>query len=66
MSLEKEELKKELLRAYEKKLDKALNEGYGQTLRDMEVEVLEIKNAVGKAVLEAKLGLKKNKERGGV
>ena len=66
MSLDKKALKAELMRAYEKRLDKTLNEGYGQTLRDMELEVLEIKNTVGQAVLEAKLKLKKNKESGGV
>ena len=66
MTSEKEELKKKLMREYEKRLDETLNEGYGKTLWDMEDEVMEIKNETGKAVLEAKLRLKKNKESGSV
>ena len=59
MSSEKEELKKKLLKEYEKRLDEALNERSGKTLWEMEDEVQAIKNAVGKEVMEAKLSFKK-------
>lgn len=59
MTSGKEELKKKLMEAYEKKLDGILNEGYGKTLWDMEDEVQELKNEVGREVLEGKLSLKK-------
>ena len=59
MRSEKEELKKKLLREYEKRLDEALNERSEKTLWEMEDEVQEIKNAVGKELMEAKLSFKK-------
>lgn len=62
MSSGKEEMKKKLLKAYEKKLDAMLDEGYGKTLWDMEDEVQETKNEVGKELMEAKLSLKKNEK----
>lgn len=66
MTSEKEELKKKLVKAYEKKLDEMLNEGYGKTLWDMENEVQETKNEIGKELMEAKLSLKKNEKSAGV
>ena len=66
MPSEKEELKKKLVQAYEKKLDEMLNEGYGKTLWDMEQEVQEVKNEMGKELMEAKLSFKKNEELTGV
>lgn len=66
MTSEKEEIKKRLVKEYEKRLDETLNEGYGKTLWNMEDEVQVIKDDMGKAVLAAKLKLKKNKESGGV
>jgi len=66
MTSEKEALKKKLVKAYEKKLDGMLNEGYGKTLWDMEDEVQEAKNEIGKELLEAKLSLKKNEDSAGV
>lgn len=59
MTSEKEELKKELIREYEERLDSALNDGHGETLWDMEDEVMKIKSETGKAVMAAKLKLKK-------
>ena len=64
MTSEKEELKKKLMKDYEKMLDETLNDGNGKTLRDMEDEVTWVKNTQGNAVLEAKLKLKKNKKLG--
>lgn len=66
MASEKEELKKKLMKEYEKMLDETLNDGHGKTLRDMEDEVMGIKNKQGSSVLEAKLRLKKNKKPGGM
>ena len=66
MTSEKEEIKKRLVKEYEKRLDETLNEGHGKTLWNMEDEVQVIKDDMGKAVLAAKLKLKKNKESGGV
>lgn len=66
MTSTKEELKKKLMKEYEKRLDETLNDGYGKTLWDMEDEVQEIKNEQGKAILGAKLSLKKNKKSCGV
>jgi hypothetical protein len=66
MTSQKEDLKKQLMNKYEKGLDKALNEGRGETLWDMEDDVMDFKNEIGRAMMEAKLKLKKNKERGGV
>ena len=66
MTSEKEEMKKKLLKEYEKKLDEMLDEGYGKTLRDMENEVQKTKNEIGKELMEAKLSLKKNEKSAGV
>ena len=66
MTSEKEEMKKKLLKGYEKKLDEMLNEGYGKTLWDMEDEVQKAKNELGKELMEAKLSLKKNEKSAGV
>lgn len=66
MSSGKEELKKKLVQAYEKKLDEMLDEGYGKTLWDMENEVQKAKNEVGKELMEAKLSLKRNEKHAGV
>ena len=66
MTSEKAELKQKLLKAYEQKLDEMLDEGYGKTLRDMENEVQETKNEIGKELIEAKLSLKKNEKPAGV
>lgn len=66
MASEKEEIKKRLMKEYEKKLDKTLNEGYGKTLWDMEDEIDEIEKEMGKALMEAKLSLKKNEKPSGM
>lgn len=66
MTSEKEEIKKKLVKAYEKKLDEMLDEGYGKTLWDMEDEVQKAKNEIGKELMEAKLSLKKNEKSAGV
>ena len=59
MQLSKEELKKKLVKEYEEQLEKTLNEGYGKTLWDLEDEVQELKDDLGRDVMEAKLKLKK-------
>lgn len=66
MPSEKEELKKKLVKAYEQKLDEMLDEGDGKTLWDMEDEVQQAKNEIGKELLEAKLSLKKNEKPAGM
>jgi len=60
MTPEQQEIKNKLLKEYEQKLDKTLNHGYGKTLWDMEEEVQDIKNEIGRVLLESKLKLKKN------
>lgn len=58
MSLSKE-LEDKLVEEYRQKLRKTLNEGHGKTLWDLEDEVQELKDDLGRDVMEAKLKLKK-------
>lgn len=58
MALSKE-LEDKLVEEYRQKLRKTLNGGYGKTLWDLEDEVQEIKDEMGRELMEAKLKLKK-------
>ncbi|MFQ5561265.1 MAG: hypothetical protein ACE5FU_11870 [Nitrospinota bacterium] len=59
MPAENEELKKALMDAYEKKVDKLLKVKSGKTLWEMEDLVEELKNETGQEMMEAKVKLKK-------
>ena len=59
MPTEKEEIKKALMDAYEKKVDKLLKAKSAKTLWEMEDLVEELKNESGQEMMGAKIQLKK-------